>query len=93
MIRLWQAFGDWMRAHIAPSLKATLAPLDAWINTLPSWMGTVCAVGLFVVAGLVLSTLSRSYIYLGAPDQARWRDLRIWTWLVLLPYIIIYIVF
>ena len=33
------------------------------------------------------------YELLGAPDQAGWRDLRIWTALVLLPYIIIYIVY
>ncbi len=89
----WDAFSEWMKQNVAPALKATLAPLDAWIDSLPLWTGTACAVGLFVLVGLWAFTLKRSYIYLGAPDQKRWRDLRIWTTLVLLPYIIIYLVF
>jgi hypothetical protein len=89
----WNAFSEFVKTHVAPGLKSLLVPLDAWIDSLPLWTGTVCAVGLFVIVGLWALTLRREYIYLGAPDQARWRDLRIWTILVLLPYIIIYLVF
>lgn len=89
----WNAFSEWLKAHVAPSLKTVLAPLDAWINSLPLWTGKACAVGLFVIVGLWALTLKRDYIYLGAPDRARWRDLRVWTVLVLLPYIIVYLVF
>lgn len=93
MSNLRDTFSEFMNKSVAPSLKAALEPLDAWIDSLPLWVGTACAVGLFVIVGLWALTLKRSYIYLGAPDQARWRDLRIWTVLVLLPYIIVYLVF
>lgn len=87
------SFGEFMRENVAPHLKSLLAPLDAFIDSLPMWVGTACAIGLFVIVGLWALTLPRKYIYLGAPDEAGWRDLRIWTWLVLLPYIIIYVAF
>ncbi len=93
MTSLWNAFSEWMKTNVAPHLRALLAPLDAWIDTLPLWTGTACAVALFVIVGLWAFTLKRSYVYLGAPDQARWRDLRIWAALVLLPYIIIYLIY
>ncbi len=85
------SFGEFMKENVAPSLKSLLTPLDAWIDSLPLWIGTASAIGLFVIVGLWVSTLPRKYIYLGAPDEAPWRDLRIWTWIVLLPYIIIYL--
>ncbi len=90
---MWKAFSDWMNTNVAPHLHAVLTPLDVWIDALPMWVSKLCAVGLFVIVGLWVSTLKREYVYLGAPDQAKWRDLRIWTWLVLLPYIIIYLTF
>lgn len=93
MTNPWDSFCQFMKDNVAPSLKSLLAPLDAWIDSLPLWTGTACAVGLFTIVGLWALTLKRSYIYLGAPDQARWRDLRIWTVLILLPYIIIYLVY
>jgi len=93
MSDLWNAFSKWMNENVAPSLRSLLEPLDRWIDGLPGWSGTFCAVTLFVIAGLWAFTLKREYIYLGAPDQARWRDLRIWAGLVLLPYIVIYLLF
>jgi hypothetical protein len=35
--------------------------------------------------------LRRSYIYAGAPDQARWRDLRWWIPWLLGPYLFLYL--
>jgi hypothetical protein len=93
LIGLWNGFSTFMETHIAPGLRAMLAPLDAWLNSLPWWTGRACAVGLFAIVGLWALTLKRSYIYLGAPDKRLWRDLRIWTVLALLPYIIIYLLY
>ena len=90
---MWNAFSEFMKSNVAPHLKALLTPLDQLIDTLPLWVGTACAIGLFVIVGIWALTLKRSYIYLGAPDQAAWRDLRIWTIIVLLPYIIVYLIF
>ena len=89
----WDAFANFMQTNVAPSLRALHVPLDAWIDGLPWWTPKACALTLFILAGLWAMTLKRSYIYLGAPDQAAWRDLRIWAVLVLVPYILIYLWF
>ncbi len=78
---------------LVPALRAVLGPLDAWLAGLPLWAGRASAVTLFLVAGLWLLTLKREYVYLGAPDQARWRDLRLWAAFALLPYIVLYLTF
>ena len=83
---------EFLNEKVAPLLKRLHQPLDEWIGGLPSWAGVACAVGLFVLAGLWVLTLKREYVYVGAPDRRRWRDLRLWALLVLLPYIIIYLV-
>ena len=93
MIGLWNAFADLLRANIAPHLRALHAPLDAWIDGLPFWVPKACALTLFALAGLWALTLKRQYVYLGAPDQAGWRDLRFWALLILLPYVLIYLFF
>ena len=93
MIQLWEMFADFMKASVAPHLRALHAPLDAWIDGLPGWVPIACALTLFIVAGLWVLTLKRDYIYLGAPDRAAWRDLRFWAVLVLLPYVLIYLLF
>ena len=35
----------------------------------------------------------RDYVYQGAPDQARWRDLRIWAGLILIAQSALYLIF
>ena len=80
-------FAQWLREWLAPPLRQIEAPLDDWLGSLPSWTGPACATALFLLTGLWISTLKRRYVYLGAPDQARWRDLRLWALLVLVPYI------
>ncbi|MCA9103242.1 MAG: hypothetical protein R3C10_14765 [Pirellulales bacterium] len=78
---------------VADAIKShALAPLDRVLDAAPMWVAQACAVGLFVVAGLAVCVLRRNFVYLGAPDQHRWRDLRIWSLLLLLPYIAVYLV-
>lgn len=91
--QLGAAIQQMLDTLVVPLLKRVLAPLDTWLDTAPPWIGQACAVSLFVLAGLWLLTLKREYIFQGAPDQSRWRDLRIWAWLALLPYIALYIFF
>lgn len=76
---------------LGPLLRWFLEPLDRFLISLPPsvWLG--CAIGLFVVAGIAVWTLKRDYVYLGAPDKAGWRDLRIWSTLLLIPYILVYL--
>ena len=79
-----------LRLAIAAPLKALHQPLDNWLDSLPMWVAQVCAVGLFVVAGLWVLTLSRDFVFLGSPSKSRWRDLRLWSLALLLPYIVVY---
>ena len=93
MIRLWEYLTTLMRDVLGPPLRTVLAPVDSWLSGLPLWVGQACAVTLFVLAGLWLLTVRRDYVYLGAPDRAAWRDLRIWAAVALLPYVVLYVVF
>ena len=80
-----------IRETLGPPLKSLHKPIDDWLGSLPMSVAVACAIGLFVVAGLWVWTLRREFIFRGAPDQKRWRDLRLWAMVVLLPYIAVYI--
>lgn len=80
----------WIRETLGPPLKSLHEPIDNWLGSLPMSVAMACAIGLFVLAGIWVWTLSSDFIFRGAPDQSRWRDLRIWSMVVLLPYITIY---
>jgi uncharacterized membrane protein YgaE (UPF0421/DUF939 family) len=79
-----------IRNTLGPPLKSLHAPLDRALDAVPMSVAQGCTIGLFVAAAIFAWCMPRRYIYLGAPDQARWRDLRIWATLVLVPYMIIY---
>ena len=90
---MWESFVQFLNTSIAPPLYAMEQPLDAWIDGLAWWVPRACAIGLFIVVGIGTLFFKREYIYLGAPDKAKWRDLRIWAILVLIPYIGVYLFF
>ena len=81
---------QWIRATLGPPLKSLHEPIDNWLGSLPMSVAMACAIGLFVLAGIWVWTLRTDFIFRGAPDRSRWRDLRIWSMVVLLPYITIY---
>jgi len=88
----WENFTDTIRETLGPPLKSLHKPLDDWLGSLPMSVAVACAISLFVVAGIWVWTLRREFIFRGAPDQKWWRDLRIWSMVVLLPYIAIYLI-
>ena len=79
-----------LHAWLVPPLKAIFGPLDEWLISLSPTTARACAVGLFLLAAVWVWTLRREFVYRGAPSRARWRDLRIWAVLALIPYVIIY---
>ncbi len=83
---------EWLREHVGPPIKQALAPLDRWLISLPMSVAQTAVLGLFAVTGVWIWLLKKDYIYLGAPDRAAWRDLRIWATLVLIPYIAVYVI-
>lgn len=75
---------------IFAGLKALFRPANSFLDSLPPHAWHLAAVGLFALAGICAFFVPRGYVYGGAPDNARWRDLRIWAMLTLLPYMAIY---
>lgn len=88
---MWKWFQDSARNTLGPPLKSLHEPIDNWLGSLPMSVAMACAIGLFVLAGIWVWTLQSDFIFRGAPDRSRWRDLRIWSMVVLLPYITIYL--
>jgi hypothetical protein len=84
------AIKDFLQTQVAPHLKSFLGPLDRFLSGLEPWVWKACAIGFFICGGLFALCFKRSYIYQGAPDQAAWRDLRLWALLFLLPFIVVY---
>lgn len=82
---------DWLRETLGPPLHQLHEPLDLWLDSLPMWMAKASAVGLFVLAGIWAVSLRREFVFLGAPNQKRWRDLRIWAVLLLMLYTTVYL--
>ena len=82
---------DVFRNRLGPHLKSIQQPIDEWLGQLPMSVAMVCCIGLFAVALLWVWTLKRDFIFRGAPGAERWRDLRIWATLVVIPYILVYL--
>lgn len=82
--------------QLAGLIAADVAPLhdviDRWLLAIPITWARYVVVAMFALAALWVLSLKRDYVYLGAPDTRRWRDLRLWTVLFLIPYVIVYLV-
>jgi hypothetical protein len=61
------------------------------VSRIPLYWGVVVTIILYVGIGLWATLRPKEYIYQGSPNQARWRDLRIWAVVLALTQILIYI--
>ena len=80
-----------LEQNLVPLLKPALNWFHLWIDQLPPpvWRFSICA---YLVLGTIWAVfLSKDYVLLGSPDQARWRDLRLWIPVLLVPYLFIYL--
>lgn len=50
-----------------------------WAQGMPVSTARLFFLGFFALIALFGLSLPRAYIYRGAEDEARWRDLRIWV--------------
>lgn len=64
-----------------------------WLKSIPLFWGKILAVAGFAIIILWAWLRPRGYILSGAPDRRWWRDLRIWTTLLLVMQIILYLSF
>jgi hypothetical protein len=88
---LWDRWRTALRETLGPPLQALQEPVDTWLGGLPMWVAMTCAIGLYVVALIWVWSLRREFVFRGSPDQEKWRDLRIWATVVILPYIAVYL--
>ncbi len=72
-------------------LEFVLGPIDAALGALPLWSARIAVALLLILPAVAVSWLSRDWVLRGAPDRARWRDLRVWAVLFILPYLVIYL--
>ena len=90
VVSLLTTVTEWLRSELGPPLKKIQQPIDEWLGTLDMSVAMICCLGLFGLALCWVWTLKKDFILKGAPDNAWWRDLRIWATLVLVPYITVY---
>ena len=67
--------------------------MTEWLAGLPLWWGKVVAVVCFVGIAIWAWRRPRSFIFEGAPDNNRWRDLRVWATVLMGVQIVIYLAF
>ncbi len=64
-----------------------------WLQTLPvAWANGITQV-LFVVIALASFAVPKAVFMRGAPDNARWRDIRYWALALVIVQLGIYILF
>lgn len=72
-------------------LELVLGPVDSALGALPIWSARVAAALLLGLPAAAVWRLGPDWVFRGAPDRARWRDLRIWAALFIVPYLAIYL--
>ena len=54
-----------------------------WAAGLDGAQVRLCFLAFFVAVAVFAVSQDRDYVYLGAPDRRRWRDLRLWALAIL----------
>ena len=67
--------------------------MGAWLAGLPLVCGKIIAVFAFIGITIWAWRRPKSFIYQGAPDSHRWRDLRVWASILMVIQIVIYLSF
>jgi len=71
-------------------LEAVFTPIDRALAAVPMAAARSITVTFLLLACLIPLLLPRAYVFLGAPDTRRWRDLRLWAVVAMVPYVVIY---
>ena len=72
-------------------LEFALGPMNAAMGALPLWSARVAVALLLILPAVAVWRLRSDWVLRGAPDRAKWRDLRIWAALFIVPYLVIYL--
>ncbi len=72
-------------------LEFVLGPINTAMGALPLWSARIAVALLLILPAATVWRLSRDWVLRGAPDRAKWRDLRIWAAVFIVPYLVIYL--
>ncbi len=64
-----------------------------WLHTAPVWWANALTQVLFVLIALAVFTVPRRLFMADAPDQSRWRDVRLWAVALVVVQLGIYALF
>lgn len=86
-----EVFTNFCKAVFYPILAPVFHPINSFLNHVYQPYASICAVGLFVCAMIMVSlVLEEDYVNRGRPFTSLWTDLRLWTVLAMLPHCIVY---
>ncbi len=64
-----------------------------WCSRLSLGWGRFLVILAFILPLIFALSLPRKYLYLGAPNQKLWRNLKLWVFLLVLAQVMIYLYF
>lgn len=65
--------------------------MTEWLADVPLYWAKILGTIFFVSVIVWALKRPKEYIFKGAPDRKRWRDLRIWAAIILIVQILLYI--
>jgi hypothetical protein len=76
-----------------PILSPIFTPINNLLSSVYEPYATICAIGLFLSGIGLVFWLKKEYVNLDSPGEG-WRyDLRLWTVVTMIPYIVAYLYF
>lgn len=87
--------GSWISEVFSGPLRVVFEPVNRLLTAMDGERAALCsAMALFLMALVwVWFGLKKEYVNLDQPRATPWLDLRVWTAVALLPYILIYLIF
>lgn len=67
--------------------------MQEFLNGLPLWYAKIGAIIIFLIVLAAAWLLPKNFIFNGAPNNKRWRDLRLWATILVAFQLIIYTFF
>ncbi len=67
--------------------------MGEFLRSLPLYWAKIIAASLYLLLGLWVITRPAAFIFRGAEDRRKWRDLRVWALVLIGIQIILYLIF
>ena len=64
-----------------------------WCNNIPEIWARIFIIIAFIIPFVFALTMKKKYILKGAPDNKKWRNLKLWVLLLVIIQIVVYVYF